>query len=180
MSREERIGSRLKALLRTWKTALLLNEFSWASDRQKEELLPKLLASQNGEIKSIAMAYILENRRVDLLEKHSLAHLPTSLYAMYDSVVPNFESLSVYVSGMLSDWVWLDHGELEKIRNLYDSPEEQEEDTQRFLAQQHAQNLQELKAESEADMQRSQKFANLFRFLCPSFWIPGKQKGGAF
>jgi len=75
---------------------------------------------------------------------------------------------------------WLDYGELEKIRNLYDSPEEQEEDTQRFFAQQYARNLAELKAETEADMQRSQKFANLFRFLCPSYWIPGKQKGGAF
>ena len=75
---------------------------------------------------------------------------------------------------------WLDHGELEKVRNLYDSPEEQEEDTQRFLEQQCAMSLAELKAESEADLKSSQRFANLFRFLCPSFWIPGKQKGGAF
>lgn len=75
---------------------------------------------------------------------------------------------------------WLDHDELEKIRNLYDSPEEQEKDTQQFLAEQYARSFAELKAESDAEMQRSQKFANLFRFLCPSYWIPGKQKGGAF
>jgi uncharacterized protein len=75
---------------------------------------------------------------------------------------------------------WLDQGELEKIRHLYNSPEQQEQDTQRVLAQQFAENLAELKAESEADLQRSQKFVNLFRFLCPSYWIPGKQKGAAF
>ena len=75
---------------------------------------------------------------------------------------------------------WLDHDELEKVRNLYDSPEEQEEDTQRFLEQQYAVSLAELKAESEADLKRSQKFASLFRLFCPSYWIPGKQKGGAF
>jgi hypothetical protein len=36
------------------------------------------------------------------------------------------------------------------------------------------------KAKSEAELARARKFAHALRFICPSTYLPGKQKGGAF
>jgi hypothetical protein len=35
-------------------------------------------------------------------------------------------------------------------------------------------------AEDEARAAKSRRFANMFRFVCPSYYIPGKQSWGAF
>ena len=40
--------------------------------------------------------------------------------------------------------------------------------------------LAKMHAQSKAQAEKARKFARAFRFLCPSRWIPGKQKWGAF
>ena len=75
---------------------------------------------------------------------------------------------------------WLDQGELEKIRSLYDSPEDERKNTRKFLAQQFSKNLADLEKQNDLDAQRARKFASLFRFICPSYLILGKQEGAAF
>jgi len=53
---------------------------------------------------------------------------------------------------------WLDSGELRTIRD--DFPTEE--------------------AESTEQLAKAHKFANHFRIICPSYYIPGEQKWGAF
>jgi len=35
-------------------------------------------------------------------------------------------------------------------------------------------------AKSEAELERAQHVAHAFRFITPSYYMPGKQEGGAF
>ncbi len=74
---------------------------------------------------------------------------------------------------------WLDCGELAQIRNLFESSEQEEKATQRFFASLHC-DLDAMTGESEHKAQKAERIARLFRFICPSFYIPGKQKGAAF
>ena len=40
--------------------------------------------------------------------------------------------------------------------------------------------LDEQRHESQEELERAQKFAHAFRFICPSEYLPGKQAGAAF
>ena len=40
--------------------------------------------------------------------------------------------------------------------------------------------LPEFEGEMQQDEARASRIANMFRFLCPSAWLPGKQRWGAF
>ena len=75
--------------------------------------------------------------------------------------------------------IWLDHGELARIRGHYASPEEREQAERDYVAGFQNQ-LQAMHAESEEKMRSAQRFASMFRFICPSYHIPGKQDGAAF
>lgn len=76
--------------------------------------------------------------------------------------------------------VFLDAGELAGIRNEF--PDEAarhaaadayfHEVVDPLLAQQHS--------EDQAELARAQKFARAFRFITPSWYLPGKQAGAAF
>ena len=77
--------------------------------------------------------------------------------------------------------VWLDAGELAKIRKLF--PETQDRELAADILVQEAVNssgLTKMLAESEARKMKARQFANMFRWLCPSAYIPGKQDGAAF
>ncbi len=37
-----------------------------------------------------------------------------------------------------------------------------------------------MRAESEENALKAQRFARMFRFICPSYYVPGKQLWGAF
>ena len=75
---------------------------------------------------------------------------------------------------------WLDYGELGRIRELYSSEEERKEAAAKYFADIFDGELQRMQAESEEKMEKAQKIARMFRFLCPSNYIPGKQSWGAF
>jgi Zn-finger nucleic acid-binding protein len=75
---------------------------------------------------------------------------------------------------------WLDAGELENIRNLFSSEEEKKAATKEYLSEVFKADLavQQIEGESQAD--RIGRITRIFRFICPSYYIPGKQDWGAY
>ncbi|WP_455204224.1 TFIIB-type zinc ribbon-containing protein [Kaarinaea lacus] len=76
--------------------------------------------------------------------------------------------------------VWLDYGELGRIRNLYDSEAARQKAAADYFDDVFGDQLGKMRLESEAKLTKARRFANMFRFICPSYYIPGKQDGGAF
>ena len=76
--------------------------------------------------------------------------------------------------------IWLDAGELRQIRSLFDSEEQKQQAADEYFNALFGSQLKKMEAESEAKLQKARKFANMFRFICPSYYIPGKQEWGAF
>ncbi|MBN1815935.1 MAG: zf-TFIIB domain-containing protein [Sedimentisphaerales bacterium] len=76
--------------------------------------------------------------------------------------------------------VWLDYGELEAIRNLFGSEQERHQAAQEAFDKQFAEVLATDWKQSEERLAKARQIANAFRFICPSYYIPGKQSWGAF
>ena len=75
---------------------------------------------------------------------------------------------------------WLDHGELGQIRSQFKDEEERKKAARQYLQEACGPALKKLRDESEMEMIKGQKIARMFRFLCPSYYIPGDQEWGAF
>jgi len=75
--------------------------------------------------------------------------------------------------------IWLDHGELARIRGRYASAEDRDQAEREYMAGFQKQ-LQSMRAESEQKAESAKRFARMFRFICPSHYIPGQQDWGAF
>ena len=75
---------------------------------------------------------------------------------------------------------FLDHGELNAIRDQFETEAERKAETEAVFADLFDEGLEVLAAESQAQLERAQGLARMFRFLLPSYWLPGKQKWGAF
>ena len=76
--------------------------------------------------------------------------------------------------------VWLDSGELSALRSQFKTEQERKQAADEYFSKLFGEDIRREAAKGEADMEAAQKFAKVFRFICPSYWIPGKQKGGAF
>ncbi|MBD3335233.1 MAG: hypothetical protein GF355_06925 [Candidatus Eisenbacteria bacterium] len=76
--------------------------------------------------------------------------------------------------------IWLDAGELGAIRRQYATDEERRRATEAYFDEVFGESLQRLQAESAEKRDSARRFARAFRFLCPSYYIPGKQRWGAF
>ncbi len=76
--------------------------------------------------------------------------------------------------------MWLDAGELATIRSAYATEDERKQAAEKYFDEIFGKRLAELHARSVQDAERARKIAHLFRFICPSYWIPGKQPGAAF
>ncbi|MBN1788610.1 MAG: zf-TFIIB domain-containing protein [Sedimentisphaerales bacterium] len=76
--------------------------------------------------------------------------------------------------------IWLDAGELRQIRSLFNTEEERHEAAGQYLQNTFGDELEAMAAESQAKLEKARKFANTFKFVCPSYYIPGKQAWGAF
>lgn len=75
--------------------ALLMNQFAWGDTLQKEALLTKMLRSDVSELRSTAIAYILESGRGDLLVQYKLAHVRVSdPFDIYRQNIPGFDDMS--------------------------------------------------------------------------------------
>jgi uncharacterized protein len=75
---------------------------------------------------------------------------------------------------------WLDAGELATIRDEFETEEEREQAAARYFSDLFDPELATAHAETMEDLERAQRIAHIFRFICPSYYIPGKQEWGAY
>lgn len=71
---------------------------------------------------------------------------------------------------------WLDAGELGRIRKLFNTEEERNKAADDYFSEIFDNQLATMKPETG----KTRSIANMFRFICPSYYIPGKQDWGAF
>lgn len=76
--------------------------------------------------------------------------------------------------------IWLDNNELGQIRNQFDTEAERKQAFDKQFETAFRSDIKEMEQKSEEDLQRTRRFAHALRFICPSYYIPGKQAGGAF
>jgi Zn-finger nucleic acid-binding protein len=76
--------------------------------------------------------------------------------------------------------VWLDSGELETLRAEFRTEADKHAAADAEFSRLFDGALAEERAESQAELARARRFARAFRFIAPSWYIPGKQAGGAF
>ena len=75
---------------------------------------------------------------------------------------------------------WLDYGELGRIRNQFSSEEDRRKAADEYFDDIFGGELKRMQEESEDKLDKAKKIARIFRFICPTNYIPGKQKWGAF
>ncbi|MFQ6104500.1 MAG: zf-TFIIB domain-containing protein [Candidatus Glassbacteria bacterium] len=75
---------------------------------------------------------------------------------------------------------WLDFGELARIRHQFENEEEREKAAEEYFEEIFGKKLSEMREEGEEKLKKARKIAHVFRFICPSYYIPGKQDWGAF
>jgi Zn-finger nucleic acid-binding protein len=76
--------------------------------------------------------------------------------------------------------VWLDCGELGQIRTQFSSEEERKKAAEEYFEEIFGKELKKMRQESKEKLEKARKIAHIFRFICPSYYIPGKQEGAAF
>jgi len=75
---------------------------------------------------------------------------------------------------------WLDVGELAAVRAEFETEEERDRAAAQYFSELFDPELAVAHAETAEDLERAQRIAHIFRFICPSYYIPGKQEWGAF
>ena len=75
---------------------------------------------------------------------------------------------------------FLDYGELNGIRGQYATEEERHQAAEALFDDLFDEGLSEISDQSEIRTERARGLARMFRFLLPSYYLPGKQKWGAF
>jgi Zn-finger nucleic acid-binding protein len=75
---------------------------------------------------------------------------------------------------------WLDPGELRTIRTDFETDEARRAAAETYFTDTFGDQLKAEHAKTEEEAARAHKIANMFRFICPSYYIPGKQDWGAF
>ena len=75
---------------------------------------------------------------------------------------------------------WLDAGELREIRGLFKTEEERHKAANEYFKEVFGDKMKSTEAESADKLARTQKVTNIFRYICPSNYIPGKQDWGSF
>jgi Zn-finger nucleic acid-binding protein len=76
--------------------------------------------------------------------------------------------------------MFLDPGELKQIRAEYDTDEKRHEAARQYYSEMFDGELAEMAKADQATLARAHKIAHALRFICPSYYIPGKQAWGAF
>ena len=76
--------------------------------------------------------------------------------------------------------VWLDAGELTHIYSQFKNDDERNEQAYEIFEDMFGADLEKLASESVDELERNRRIARSLRFLCPSYYIPGKQDWGNF
>jgi Zn-finger nucleic acid-binding protein len=75
---------------------------------------------------------------------------------------------------------WLDYGELRNIREKCPSDIKRTELAHKYIDEIFGIELAAMTKASTDKAEAAKKISRMFRFICPSNYIPGKQKWGAF
>ena len=76
--------------------------------------------------------------------------------------------------------IWLDYGELIRIRNIFGSEQARSDYAHHHLHKEFKQELDTFFKESAEKTERVNRYANMFRCLYPSWYLPGDQDWGKF
>ncbi len=76
--------------------------------------------------------------------------------------------------------IWLDAGELFQIRNQFKTEQERKDAAKAYFSEVFDNELMQVKQQSQDKLAQARRFANMFRYITPSHYIPGKQDWGAF
>lgn len=76
--------------------------------------------------------------------------------------------------------IWLDAGELASFRKLFPDEEDRKKAGEEFIQKSIMPMLNAEAQKGRLELEKSKRIAGMFRFICPSYYIPGKQKGAAF
>ena len=75
---------------------------------------------------------------------------------------------------------WRDAGELATIRTEFATDEERKQAAQEYFTELFDPDLAVERAKTMEDLRKARRIAHTFRFICPSYYIPGEQDWGAF
>jgi Zn-finger nucleic acid-binding protein len=75
---------------------------------------------------------------------------------------------------------WLDYGELGQIRSQFPSEAARKEAASKYFDDVFGDRLGMMRQESTEKTARVRRIVNMFKYICPSYYIPGKQEWGAF
>ena len=75
---------------------------------------------------------------------------------------------------------WLDSGELAGIRTQFQSELARKKAAEDYFSEIFGDEMKKIQAEGEERLKKARNIARMFRFICPSYYIPGKQDWGAF
>ncbi len=75
---------------------------------------------------------------------------------------------------------WIDAGELGGIRSEFETDEDREKAAAAYFSELFDPQLKAELDKDKQDLASHQRFASAFRFVCPSYYIRGKQDWGAF
>ena len=75
---------------------------------------------------------------------------------------------------------WLDVGELTAIRKEFKTEEERRKAAEEYFSEIFDTHLASMRAKGQEQAERARNIARIFRFICPSYYLPGKQDWGAF
>jgi hypothetical protein len=75
---------------------------------------------------------------------------------------------------------WLDAGELAALRAEYKTEAERAKAAETFFSQNFDQALHAEALQTQMNTASREKAARALKYVLPSYWLPGKQKGGAF
>lgn len=76
--------------------------------------------------------------------------------------------------------MWLDAGELTHLHSEFKTDADRQKAVEAYINDTFSQAMAIEKAKGQEALDTAKKFATALRFICPSYYIPGKQKGGAF
>jgi len=76
--------------------------------------------------------------------------------------------------------IWLDAGELVMMRSLFETEQQRHQAAEEYFGEVFGKKLAAMCAADEEKVQSVRKVSNMFRWICPSYYVPGKQDWGAF
>lgn len=76
--------------------------------------------------------------------------------------------------------IWLDAGEIPALRTEFKTELDRRKAAEHMFTDLFAKDWASARKETKSEVQDAKKIANALKFLCPSWYVPGKQKGGAF